>query len=138
MWNAGVRLSVWTTLSRSKLLVFVGCTASYFIKFIWCSCWFCTPPPYFEAVYCFICGRRRVAVVRYRMICLVIVHFGPRSIRPWYVQQWMKKINIVRRFCLRWWVMFSIQCVSSRRSWLVRQCPDWSTRTRPQVSYSVE
>ena len=31
------------------------------------------PPPYFEAVYCFICGRRRVAVARYRMICLVIV-----------------------------------------------------------------
>ena len=27
-------------------------------------------PPYFEAVYCFICGRRRVAVARYRMICL--------------------------------------------------------------------
>ena len=30
------------------------------------------PPPYFEAVYCFICGRRRVAVARYRMICLVL------------------------------------------------------------------
>ena len=24
---------------------FVGCTASYFVKIIWCSCWFCTPPP---------------------------------------------------------------------------------------------
>ena len=28
--------------------------------------------PYFEAVYCFICGRQRVAVARYRMICLVL------------------------------------------------------------------
>ena len=34
---------------------------------------FVTPPPYFEAVYCFICGRRRVAVARYRMIYLVPV-----------------------------------------------------------------
>ena len=27
-----------------------------------------------EAVYCFICGRWRVAVARYRMICLVLYH----------------------------------------------------------------
>ena len=27
--------------------------------------------PSFEDVYCFICGRQRVAVARYRMICLV-------------------------------------------------------------------
>ena len=31
------------------------------------------PSPYFEAVNCFIYGRRRVAVARYRMICLVLV-----------------------------------------------------------------
>ena len=30
------------------------------------------PPPYFEAEYCKLCGRRRVAVARYRMICLVL------------------------------------------------------------------
>ena len=30
-------------------------------------------PPYFEAEYCIFCGRRRVAVARYRMICLVHV-----------------------------------------------------------------
>ena len=30
-------------------------------------------PTSFEAVYCYICGRRRVAVARYWMICLVIV-----------------------------------------------------------------
>ena len=29
--------------------------------------------PKFEAVYCFICGRRRVTVARYRMICLIIL-----------------------------------------------------------------
>ena len=29
-------------------------------------------PSSFEAVYCFICGRRRVAVARYRMICLFL------------------------------------------------------------------
>ena len=51
----------------------VGCTASYVVKIIWCSCWFCTPPPYLEAEYCLFCGRRRVAVARYRMICLVSV-----------------------------------------------------------------
>ena len=31
-------------------------------------------PPYFGAVYCFICGRRRVFVARYRMIGLVLVN----------------------------------------------------------------
>ena len=30
------------------------------------------PPPYLEAEYCLFCGRRRVAVARYRMICLVL------------------------------------------------------------------
>ena len=30
-------------------------------------------PPYFEAVYCLFCGRQRVAVARYRMICLVLL-----------------------------------------------------------------
>ena len=29
-------------------------------------------PPSFEAVYCYICSRRRVAVSRYLMICLVL------------------------------------------------------------------
>ena len=29
------------------------------------------PPPHFEAEYCLFCGRRRVAVARYRIICLV-------------------------------------------------------------------
>ena len=33
------------------------------------------PPPYFEAEYCLFCGRRRVAVARYRMICLVFVMY---------------------------------------------------------------
>ena len=33
-------------------------------------------PPYFEAEYCLFCGRRRVAVARYRMICIVSVGIG--------------------------------------------------------------
>ena len=36
------------------------------------------PPHYFEPEYCLFCGRRRVAVARYRMICLVL------RIPPWY------------------------------------------------------
>ena len=31
------------------------------------------PLPYFEAEYCLFCGRRRVTVARYRMICLVLL-----------------------------------------------------------------
>ena len=35
----------------------------------------CTPPPVpFEAVSCFICGRRRVAVTRNWMICFVLIY----------------------------------------------------------------
>ena len=34
-----------------------------------------TLPLSFLAVYCFICGRRRVAVARYYMICLVLSYF---------------------------------------------------------------
>ena len=35
---------------------------------------FVNPPPSFEAVYCYICGCRRVAVARYRMIFFVLVN----------------------------------------------------------------
>ena len=35
---------------------------------------FVPPPPYFEAEYCLFCGRRRVAVARYRMIFLVLIY----------------------------------------------------------------
>ena len=40
------------------------------------------PPPYFEAEYCLFCGRRRVAVARYRMICLVPVIMFNRNAEP--------------------------------------------------------
>ena len=33
----------------------VRCNASYFVKIIWCSRWFCNPL-FFNVVYCFICG----------------------------------------------------------------------------------
>ena len=45
--------------------------ASYFVKIIGYSRWFCKPPPSFGAVYRLICGRRKVAVAGYRIICLV-------------------------------------------------------------------
>ena len=40
-----------------------------------------TPPPYFEAECCLFCGRRRMAVARHRMICLVlaIINIGENS-----------------------------------------------------------
>ena len=41
---------------------------------------FVTPSPYFEAVYCLFCCRQRVAVARYRMICLVL-RSGPQRQR---------------------------------------------------------
>ena len=37
------------------------------------------PPPYFEAEYCLFCGRQRVAVARYRMICLVLLKKQPAT-----------------------------------------------------------
>ena len=39
------------------------------------------PPPYFEAEYCLFCGRRRVAVARYRMICLVLIYIENQTKR---------------------------------------------------------
>ena len=32
-------------------------------------------PPYFDAEYCLFCSRRRMAVARYRMVCLVLITF---------------------------------------------------------------
>ena len=42
---------------------------SYLILYIYMM----FPSLSFEAVYCYICGLRRVAVARYRMICLVLL-----------------------------------------------------------------
>ena len=36
-------------------------------------CLNCVMSPHFEATCCFLCGRRRVAVARYRVICLVLL-----------------------------------------------------------------
>ena len=47
------------------------------------------PPPYFEAEYCLFCGRRRVAVARYRMICLVLDHpFQSTEVNLGKKQKW--------------------------------------------------
>ena len=53
--------------------------ALYLVKIIRCSLSFCNRPPppclSFEAVYCLICGRRRVAVARYRNIVLITKYY---------------------------------------------------------------
>ena len=38
-----------------------------------------SPHPSFEAVYCYICGGRRVGVTLYRMICLVILLYDRKD-----------------------------------------------------------
>ena len=35
-------------LLASLMRNYFWCTASYFVKIIWCSCWFCTHPPFFR------------------------------------------------------------------------------------------
>ena len=57
-------------------IMFQTTTASYFVKIIWCSCWFCNIPSSLEVVYYFICGRQRVAIARYRMFNLVLQYLN--------------------------------------------------------------
>ena len=56
------------------------------------------PSPYFEAVCCFICGRRRVAVARYRMICFVLANV---VFITFIVQIQLKKYREVLKFIVR-------------------------------------
>ena len=44
---------------------------NYIYIYIWCSRYFCIPPS-FETVNCYMCGRWKVTVARYRIICLVL------------------------------------------------------------------
>ena len=70
----------------------------------------------FEAEYCLFCGRRRVAVARYRMICLVLVQFICRAVVPFY----LKKIIYIatyagftvrkRYFCIMDWMVNNSSC----------------------------
>ena len=60
----------------------VGCIASYFVSKLYLVPVGSPPPPSFDAVYCFICGRRRVAVARYQMIRLALVWCFQRY--EWY------------------------------------------------------
>ena len=41
------------------------------------------PHPPFEAAYCFICDRQRMAVTRHRMICIVLTFKGGRTGWVW-------------------------------------------------------
>ena len=51
----------------------------------------------YEAVYCFILGRLRVAVARYRMICLVLTFLKGFSSKIWVFQDMkrMYEVNTV-------------------------------------------
>ena len=49
----------------------VRCITSNFVKIILCPRWI-HPPLSFEAVSCFVCGHRKIAVSRYWMSCLVL------------------------------------------------------------------
>ena len=64
-----------------------------------------TPPPYFEAVYCFICGRRRVAVARYRMISLVLIYiFNFFSKTAWWISMKLGRdeVLVAPKRCCSW------------------------------------
>ena len=57
----------------------------------------------FEAEYCLFCGRRRVAVARYRMICLVL---RKKNVVMWcnfimrnYMQTYIEIVTIVMSLC---------------------------------------
>ena len=71
---------------------FVMCTASYFVYIvcihIWCIRWFCSPLPYM-VVYSYICGRRRVTVARYWIICLVL--------QSYFVNRWKCPFSVRMR-----------------------------------------
>ena len=90
------------------------CIASYFVKIIWYSNWFCKPP-LFETAYCFICGCLRMAVARYRMIFLVLVSISTsvfhknillllqwvyRNFKLGYIYQGMNEESILSKFLL--------------------------------------
>ena len=59
---------------------------------------FVAPSPSFEVVYCFICSRRRAAVARYRMNCLVLSHFHLTSVK-FLNSEWGKVFNL-HLFCV--------------------------------------
>ena len=54
------------------------------------------PPPSFDAVFCYICGRRRVAVARYRMICFVPVNISLTGLNN--LNSFLEQIFVISRF----------------------------------------
>ena len=74
-------------------------------------------PPTFEALYCFIWGHRRVAVARYRMICLVLVNsylfplpFGAGSTVPHEVFNVLSVIFLHHFSSTRYWAAVTLCC----------------------------
>ena len=69
-----------------------------FIKIIWCSCLFYSPPPSSEAVYS---GLQREADARYRMICLVMIMINLKITNlvedvPSLLSEWPQKHKLGR------------------------------------------
>ena len=73
VWNPSVNkiFNTWIPIIikfNRPLLCFINCQNQMMFPL------FFSPSPYFQAGNCFICGRRSVAVARYRMIFLVLYH----------------------------------------------------------------
>ena len=65
--------------------------------------------PYFEAEYCLFCGRRRVTVARYRMICLVlnrfrILHTAIVPAKDWLYARHTTKLKLAHYIARLWTV----------------------------------
>ena len=69
----------WRWITHNGLVVFMfikrpsGAPLHILSKLYHVPVGFVPSPPSFEAVYCWICGRRRVSVTRHPMICLVLL-----------------------------------------------------------------
>ena len=97
---------------------YVRCTAFSLSK---CSLWFCNPPSLLRQWICYICGRRRVAVARYRMICLVFdtevdrtaIGFHGEFATGVYAACQLRKIILSFRtsFFVHFWVFYHLTCL---------------------------
>ena len=68
-YNQNIKHSWWGIIFRNDRLVHCFKLCQNYTM----SRWFCDSSSSFEAVSCFICGQKRVAVIRHRMSCLFIL-----------------------------------------------------------------
>ena len=113
-------------------------TATKLVKILWCPFWFCNP---LEQVSWFICGRRRMAVTRHPMICLVRVCCWPLLSKQspsmfWLYLFWMYVSKIFWNILINLW----LQSVSNVANTAYYSCTDGSdseaVKTRSQHSRS--